>query len=193
MTSTLGETTGLTQPLRAYGLALLFTVIFLLQKLVFINNALWYTFHMEPKKMGIGFGVMMLRDGKVLLGQRHVDPAKASSLMNGEGTWTMPGGKLDFGEGFEVGAVREVMEETGITITTDDVSVISLTNDIVPTAHFATVGLLCTNSVGDAQVMEPDEITKWEWFNLNNLPEPLFEPSRKILKNYQDGVFYERL
>lgn len=146
---------------------------------------------MEPKKMGCGFGVMILRDGKVLLGQRHVDPAKASSLMNGEGTWTMPGGKLDFGESFEEGAVREVVEETGIAITVDDVKVISLTNDIVPTAHFVTVGLLCTNCTQDAKVMEPDEITKWQWFDLNDLPEPLFEPSRKIVKNYKDGVFYK--
>jgi 8-oxo-dGTP diphosphatase len=111
--------------------------------------------------------------------------------MNGEGTWTMPGGKLDFGESFEEGAVREVVEETGIAITVDDVKVISLTNDIVPTAHFVTVGLLCTNCTQDAKVMEPDEITKWQWFDLNDLPEPLFEPSRKIVKNYKDGVFYK--
>lgn len=115
---------------------------------------------METKKMGIGFGVMILRDNKILLGQRHVDPEKASSLMNGEGTWTMPGGKLDFGESFEGGAVREVLEETGITLTHEDVRVISLTNDIVPTAHFVTVGLLCTKCTQEAQVMEPDEITK---------------------------------
>jgi len=146
---------------------------------------------MENKKMGCGFGVMIIKYGKVLLGQRHVDPEKASSLMNGEGTWTMPGGKLDFGESFENGARREVLEETGINVDIKDLKVISLTNDIVPTAHFVTVGLLCTNCNDDAKVMEPDEITQWKWFDLENLPEPLFEPSRKILKNYKDKVFYK--
>lgn len=34
---------------------------------------------MEPKKIGAGFGVMILKNNKVLLGQRHVDPVKASS------------------------------------------------------------------------------------------------------------------
>ncbi len=146
----------------------------------------------NTKKMGIGFGVMILKDSKVLLGQRHVDPQKADSLMNGEGTWTMPGGKLDFGESFEEGAMREVKEETDIDIRLEDLKVIALNNDIVPTAHFVTVGLLCEKFEGEVQVMEPDEITRWEWFDLDNLPSPLFKPSEKVLRNYSEGLIYIR-
>lgn len=147
----------------------------------------------KPKKMGIGFGVMIIRDGKVLLGQRHPDPIKADSLMNGEGTWTMPGGKLDFGESFEEGAVREVAEEIGVDILPSDLEVISLSNDIVPTAHFVTVGLLCKNFPKDAEarVMEPDEITQWKWFSLDELPVPLFKPSQKVLNNFKEGKIYK--
>jgi ADP-ribose pyrophosphatase YjhB (NUDIX family) len=145
---------------------------------------------METKKMGIGFGVMILKDNKILLGQRHIDPAKADSLMNGEGTWTMPGGKLDFGESFEDGAKREVLEETGLNISIEDLEVISLTNDIVPNAHFVTIGLICKNFEGEPKVMEPDEITKWEWFSIDELPSPLFKPSEKILENYKSNKFY---
>ena len=61
----------------------------------------------ENKKVGVGFGVMILKKGKVLLGKRHEDPEKASSELHGEGTWTMPGGKLHFGERFEDGASVE--------------------------------------------------------------------------------------
>jgi len=64
------------------------------------------------KKIGVGFGVMILRDGKVLLGQRHFDAAKADSELHGEGTWTMPGGKMHFGESFEETCARETLEET---------------------------------------------------------------------------------
>ncbi|MCF7865376.1 MAG: NUDIX domain-containing protein [Candidatus Pacebacteria bacterium] len=147
----------------------------------------------KPKKMGAGFGVMILRDNKVLLGQRHPDPVKADSLMNGEGTWTMPGGKLDFGESFEAGAVREVSEEIGIKIQESDLEVISLSNDIVPTAHFVTIGLLCKVFPKDLEprVMEPDEITQWKWFALDELPSPLFKPSQKVLDNYKEGKFYK--
>ena len=146
---------------------------------------------MKDKKMGIGFGIMILKDNKVLLGQRHVDPEKADSLMNGEGTWTMPGGKLDFGESFEDGAIREVLEETGIKIDKNKLKVISLTNDIVPNAHFVTVGLIYTDCNNEPRVMEPDEITQWKWFDLEKLPVPLFKPSEKILKNYKENVFYK--
>lgn len=146
---------------------------------------------METKKIGVGFGVLIIKDNKVLLGQRHIDPAKADSEMHGEGTWTMPGGKLHFGESFEQGAQRELMEETGMTTSIEDLTVISLTNDMVPDAHFVTVGLLCTKFQGEPQVMEPDEITKWQWFPLDALPTPLFKPSEKVLKNYTDKTFYK--
>ena len=74
----------------------------------------------------------------------------------------------------------------------DDLEVISLTNDIVPTAHFVTVGLLCKNFPKDAEprVMEPDEITQWKWFSLDELPSPLFKPSQKVLNNYKNGKIY---
>jgi 8-oxo-dGTP diphosphatase len=145
---------------------------------------------MENKKIGVGFGVMILRDNSILLGQRHIDPEKADSELHGEGTWTMPGGKLHFGETFEIGAQREVLEETGIEIDLDSLSVISLANDMVPDAQFITIGLLYTRPTAEPKVMEPDEITEWRWFPLDNLPTPLFFPSKEILENYFNKRFY---
>ncbi|HNV96938.1 MAG TPA: NUDIX domain-containing protein [bacterium] len=142
----------------------------------------------ENKKIGVGFGVMLLRDNKVLLGKRHEDPERASSLLNGAGCWTMPGGKLHFGESFEDGAIRETLEETGIKL--NDVSVICVNNDIVETAHFVTIGLLSKDFEGEPKVMEPDEITEWNWFDLENLPSPMYFPSAKVLENYKSRKFY---
>lgn len=124
------------------------------------------------KKMGIGVGVMILRENKVLLGKRHDDSEKASSLLHGEGTWTMPGGKLYFGEGFEEAAFREAFEETGIEINKEKLKLISVTNDIVKDAHFVTIGFLCEDFKGEPKAIEPDEITEWKWFELDNLPSP---------------------
>jgi len=100
----------------------------------------------------------------------------------------MPGGKLDFGETFEEGARREVMEETSIRL--NSARVIAINNDIVETAHFVTVGLLAEDFEGDAKVMEPDEITELGWFGLDDLPRPLYFPSEEILNNYLQGKFY---
>jgi len=142
----------------------------------------------EKKKVGVGFGVMILKDGKLLLGRRHEDPEKASSLLNGAGKWTMPGGKLDFGETFENGAKREVLEETGMSL--NNMEVICVNQDIVESAHFITIGLFSDDFSGEPKVMEPDEITEWRWFDLDNLPSPMYFPSAKVLENYKQKKFY---
>jgi 8-oxo-dGTP diphosphatase len=142
----------------------------------------------DKKKVGAGFGVMLLRDGRVLLGRRHDDPEKADSLLHGAGTWTMPGGKFEFGESFEDGAKRELMEETGIVL--GRVKVICVNNDKVEDAHFVTVGFFSEYFDGEPVVMEPDEITEWHWFDLDDLPSPLFFPSERILENYMENKLY---
>ena len=141
------------------------------------------------QKPGVGFGVMILKEGKVLLGHRHENPEKASSLLHGEGTWTMPGGKLHFQEKLKEGAIREIFEETGIKA--KDLKIISVSNDIVSDAHFVTIGFLCEEFEDEAKVMEPDEITEWKWFDLDNLPSPLYFPSEKIIKNYLAKKIYQ--
>jgi 8-oxo-dGTP diphosphatase len=142
----------------------------------------------KKKKVGVGVGVMMLRDGKILLGKRHGDPAKADSELHGENSWTMPGGKLEFGESFEDGARREVLEETGISLRT--AKVICVNNDRVEDAHFVTIGFFSEDFEGEAKVTEPDEITEWRWFDLDSPPLPLFSPSAKVLDNYKKSQFY---
>ena len=127
---------------------------------------------------------MILKNDKVLLGRRHSDAAKADSELHGEGTWTMPGGKLHFKEELEDGACREVLEETGIKIAKEKLEMLSVTNNIVEDAHFLTIGFLYKNAVDEPKVMEPEEITEWRWFGLNNLPSPIFFPSKQILEKY---------
>lgn len=143
----------------------------------------------KEQKPSAGFGVMILKKREIILGHRNEDPKKASSLLHGEGSWTMPGGKLHFKENLREGAVREVFEETGIIV--KNLKVISISNDIVPDAHFVTIGFLAEEFEGEPKVMEPEEITEWKWFDLSNLPFPLYFPSEKIIKNYLAGKIYQ--
>jgi len=52
--------------------------------------------------------------------------------------------------------------------------------------------MFCDNFEGEPRVMEPDEITEWRWFGLNEIPENIFSPSKKVLENYKAGEFYLR-
>lgn len=142
----------------------------------------------EKKKIGAGVGVILEKEGKILLGLRHPDPDKADSAFRSSGEWCLPGGKLDWGESFENGAIREVKEETGIII--HNPKVISVHNCKNKHAHFVTIGLLVHEWEGEAKVMEPDEITEWQWFDLKDLPSPRYFPSFEVIDNYLQGKFY---
>lgn len=144
---------------------------------------------MEKKQVRVGFGVMILKDGKILLGRRHDDPEKADSELNGEGTWTMPGGKMEYGETFEEACCREVLEETGLKIEGNKLSLVSVANDVGAKAQFVTLGFICCEFKGEPKVMEPDEITEWNWFGFD-LPDRVFPPSKKLLENYLNKKIY---
>ncbi len=147
---------------------------------------------MEEKfqKPRVGVGVMIIKEDMILLGKRHDDPKKADSELHGEGTWTMPGGKLDFQEMLRDSVFRETKEETGIEINKEKIKVISVSDDIVEDAHFVTIVFLCEDFEGEPKVMEPDEITEWKWYNLNELPEKVFPPSMKAIKAYLNNKIY---
>jgi 8-oxo-dGTP diphosphatase len=62
----------------------------------------------DDSRPKVGVGVMVLKNGKVLIGKRKG--------AHGAGEWAWPGGHLEYMESFEDCARREVMEETGIEI-----------------------------------------------------------------------------
>ncbi len=133
-------------------------------------------------KPGVGVGVMVLKDNKILLGLRNPDKIKASSELQGQGTWTMPGGKVEFMERLEDAAKRELEEETSLIAT--DLELYCISDDMTDTAHYVTVGFMAKGYEGKVKTMEPETILEWQWFDLDNLPEKLYSPSRKFIEKY---------
>lgn len=136
-----------------------------------------------------GVGIMLKDGNKILFGKRHDDPEKASSDLHGEGTWTFPGGKCDFGETYIESAYRELLEETSIKMNKNKAKVFYIKDQIVPDAHFLTVGIICEDFEGTAKAMEPEEITKWEWFDIDNLPSPIFKPNIDMIKSFKNQEY----
>lgn len=143
---------------------------------------------MEERKMGIGVGIILCKDNQVLLGLRHSDPQVADSDMHLEGTWTLPSGKVKFGESFEQAGIRKVKEECNLDV--HSIHVISVQNDMNEFAHYATIGLLADSFSGTIVPIQTQELIRFKWFSPNSLPENLCFPSQKILEAYQSHQFY---
>jgi 8-oxo-dGTP diphosphatase len=122
----------------------------------------------------VGVGVIVIKDGKVLFGKRK--------NAHGEGSWSYPGGHLEYGESWEECARREVKEETGIEI--KNIRFGTVTNDIFKNEqkHYITICMLADYSSGELKIMEPEKCEKWDWFEWDKLPQPLFLPTINQLK-----------
>ncbi len=57
-------------------------------------------------KPRVGVGILVIKEGKILLGQRKG--------AHGSGCYSPPGGHLEFKETVEQCAIRELIEETGL-------------------------------------------------------------------------------
>jgi 8-oxo-dGTP diphosphatase len=62
-----------------------------------------------PEAPIVGVGAVVIDGTKVLLVRHGNEPLK--------GEWSLPGGALEVGETLQQGVVREVLEETGLTVT----------------------------------------------------------------------------
>jgi 8-oxo-dGTP diphosphatase len=122
----------------------------------------------------VGVGVIIKRDNEILLLRRR--------NVHGDGTWSTPGGHMEFGESPEQCAVREAYEETGLRV--GQVRFRGLTNDVFETEgkHYITIWMESEYEGGEAQLTAEYESAQLGWFRLDALPAPLFLPFRNLLE-----------
>lgn len=121
----------------------------------------------------VGVGVFVFKDGKFLMGQRR--------NAHGDGSWSVPGGHLEFGESWHETAQREVLEETGLKIT--NLRFGGVTNDYFPDEqkHYVTIWMLSDHLEGEPEIIEPDKYVELCWCDFDTLPQPLFLPWNQLL------------
>lgn len=126
-------------------------------------------------------GVLIRKGEKILLGKRMCG--------DGVGEYAGPGGRLNFGETLEACALRKVAEETGVHVTY--IRVISFLNALHWSgAHYIDIEVVCDWVSGEPIITEPDAIESWNWYDLNDLPEPLIIGDQKGLEALHTGQMY---
>jgi len=135
---------------------------------------------MEQHHVEVGVGVMVFKDGNILLGKRIKS--------HGLNTYSMPGGHLEYMESFEECARREVMEETGIHIKNVRFNIVA--NEVHPNKHLTHIGLIADWEGGEVENLEPHKCAGWDWYGLQNLPEPLFSMTKLGIENLNSKIMY---
>lgn len=128
---------------------------------------------MELHRPNVGLGVVITRNNRVLIGKRLG--------AHGSGSWSIPGGHIEFGESWEDCARREVQEETGLTIeqplflgVTDDF-------DIGEGKHYVTIFMKAECVHQEPRVCEPDKYIDLHWCRWEDIPTPRFSPLQKLM------------
>ena len=136
---------------------------------------------MELYTPKVGVGVMVVKDGMVLLGQRRGS--------HGAGEFAFPGGHLEYMESFEACAKRETQEECGIEIANIRFQFVANVTTYAP-RHYVHIGLLADWQDGTPEAREPEASGPWAWYDVEHLPQPLFEMSELAIESYRTGRRY---
>ncbi|MDH4413262.1 MAG: NUDIX domain-containing protein [Rhizobium sp.] len=122
---------------------------------------------------GLGVGLAILRDGKLLLCRRMKAPEA--------GHWNIVGGKVDHMEPAELAARREAEEETGLSIGT--IRYLGVTEQRIEAdrQHWVSLLYVTDDTTGEPQLTEPDKLSEIGWYELDDLPQPLSVFTRTVL------------
>jgi ADP-ribose pyrophosphatase YjhB (NUDIX family) len=119
-------------------------------------------------------GVILARDGEVLLVRRKYDPRA--------GAWCLPAGFMEYGETPEQCARRETLEETGLRVKLGPVFGVYAGLDD-PRVRAVLILYVAKQTGGD---LEPgDDAIEARFFPLSKLPSPIaFEAHRRALEEF---------
>ncbi len=136
----------------------------------------------QETKPRVGIGIMIMKDDKVLLGKRK------SSL--GLGEYAFPGGHLEYMESYKGCAIRETAEECGVEIENIRFQYLANLKKYAP-RHYVHIGLIADWKSGEPKVLKPEKLESWDWYDLDNLPEPMFEACKMAIESYKNGFIFK--
>lgn len=128
----------------------------------------------------VSVNAFLVKDNKILLGKRLVNA--------GFGQWGLPGGHLEYKESLSDAIRRELREEIGIEATS--VQFAQVVNDTQQERHYIHINFIVTEWTGEIVNKEPEKCEKWDWFDLEQLPENIFFAHKKFFAAPKLGEQY---
>jgi 8-oxo-dGTP diphosphatase len=109
---------------------------------------------LPPSRPQLAVSAAIFREGKVLVVRRARSPAK--------GFYSLPGGRVEFGETLHVALHREITEETALTI---EIAGLAAWREVMPTAegsgHFVILSFAAHWSAGEPVLNEELDDCRW--------------------------------
>ena len=112
----------------------------------------------------------------ILLIQRKKDPFALS--------WALPGGFMEMDESADVGAIRELKEETGLVINSVQQIGAYSSVDRDPRGRVVTIAFFATASESD-YFAAADDAADARWFSINDLPDLAFDHAEIVSDGLQ--------
>jgi ADP-ribose pyrophosphatase YjhB (NUDIX family) len=110
-----------------------------------------------PDRPIVGVGAVIVEKGRAVVVRRGTEPLK--------GEWSIPGGVVELGETLREGAVREALEETGLSVEAGEV--LEVIDRIVRDPdgqtryHFVLVDFLCKRLSGEIRAGGDASEVRW--------------------------------
>jgi len=117
-----------------------------------------------PDRPLVGVGALVFRGERILLVRRGREPAC--------GSWSLPGGLVELGENLQHAIRREVIEETGLEVTVNDL--VAVLDRVFRDEqgkieyHYVLLDFHCV--CDDGEPFSGDDVTDCAFVNLSDLP-----------------------
>ena len=136
----------------------------------------------ERHRVLVAVHVSLERDGAIVLLRR----ANTGFM---DGSLSLPSGHLEAEESLLAAAVREVVEETGVTVHADDLEQHALMHRRYPTREYLHVFFRATKWEGAPRNTEPQKCDGIGMYPRGSLPDDMISYEREALEAPRGSVF----